>query len=264
MASAEPSHILVLWDVDHTLIETRGVGFAIYQRAFAAATGFPLGQLARISGRTELDIMRETLRVNGVEPTDNAISALSAALVRGYDEARDELAATGRALPGAAATLGLLADDPRIHQGVLTGNLRDVARIKLDVFALAAHLDLDASAYGDDHSDRAELVSIARRRAFTHTGIRFDDVHTVLIGDTPNDVRAATAAGVRVIGVATGGSSPADLTSAGAPVVLADLTDPEHVARTVHNATSLTVRPSTPQRPPGVDPGRPPTAGAAG
>jgi hypothetical protein len=49
--------------------------------------------------------MRETLRVNGVEPTDDAVERLAAALVHGYDDARDELAATGQALPGALATL---------------------------------------------------------------------------------------------------------------------------------------------------------------
>jgi phosphoglycolate phosphatase len=225
MRSAEPPRVLVLWDVDHTLIETRGVGFAIYQRAFPAATGRPLDQLAQISGRTELDIMRETLRANGIEPTDGAIGTLAAALVRGYEGARDELAATGRALPGATTTLQLLAADTRMHQAVLTGNLRDVARIKLEVFNLDTYLDLDASAYGDDHADRAQLVAIAQHRASERTGITFDDAHTALIGDTPNDIKAATTAGVRAIGVATGKSSVDDLRAAGATAVLADLTD---------------------------------------
>ena len=34
--------ILVLWDIDHTLIETRGVGGEIYADAFRAVTGHPL------------------------------------------------------------------------------------------------------------------------------------------------------------------------------------------------------------------------------
>ncbi|MGH3925866.1 MAG: haloacid dehalogenase, partial [Pseudonocardiaceae bacterium] len=72
---------LVLWDIDHTLIETRGVGRAIYERAFLAATGRPLTNLATIAGRTELDIMRETLRLNGIEPTDVAVRALVDALI---------------------------------------------------------------------------------------------------------------------------------------------------------------------------------------
>lgn len=244
MRSAEAPHLLVLWDVDHTLIETRGVGFAIYQRAFFAATDRQLDELAQISGRTELDIMRETLRINGIEPTDNAINTLARALTQGYEDARGELAATGRALPGATATLQRLADDPRVHQGVLTGNLRDVARIKLEVFDLTSYLDLAAGAYGNDHTDRARLVAIAQERASERARASFDNAHTVLIGDTPNDIQAATSAGVRVIGVATGKSSPDDLTAAGAPVVLTDLTDPAHTARLILN-------PPEPAKPPG-------------
>ena len=159
---SQTARVLVLWDIDHTLIETGGVGFAVYQRAFPAATGRPLDQLAQTAGRTELDIMRETLRVNGIESTDDTVGRLAAALVHGYEDARDELAATGRALPGARATLQTLAADPRVHQGVLTGNPRDVARMKLEVFDLASYLDLDASAYGNDHPDRAHLVAIAQ------------------------------------------------------------------------------------------------------
>jgi phosphoglycolate phosphatase-like HAD superfamily hydrolase len=220
-----PPRTLVLWDIDHTLIETRGVGRAIYDRAFPAATGKPLAKLAQIAGRTELDIMAESLRVNGIEPTDEAVRKLAAALVQGYEDAREELAVTGRALPGARETLERLAADPSVHQGILTGNLRDVARIKLEVFGLDQYLDFASSAYGDDHADRPELVKIARQRAEERTGTKLDNADVVLIGDTPNDVKAALTAGVRVIAVASGKSSEEELQSAGAIRVIGDLTD---------------------------------------
>ncbi|MGH3828363.1 MAG: HAD family hydrolase, partial [Pseudonocardiaceae bacterium] len=152
MSAASPCRpaprLLVLWDVDHTLIETRGVGRAIYERAFPAATGTPLTTLASISGRTELDIMAESLRLNNITPTEETITRLARALVRGYQDARDELRRVGRALPGAHDTLASLAHNPTVYQSVLTGNLRDVARIKLEVFDLDHYLDLDAGAYG--------------------------------------------------------------------------------------------------------------------
>jgi phosphoglycolate phosphatase len=238
MPAAEPkpvqaAPILVLWDVDHTLIETRGVGFAIYKRAFPVAAGRPLDKLAQISGRTELDIMSETLRINGVEPTNEAVGKLAAALINGYENARDELSTTGRALPGAKATLEYLATKKQIYQGVLTGNLRDVARIKLEVFELDSYLDLEASAYGNDHSERAELVAIAQSRASTRTGMTFEDRNTVLIGDTPNDIEAGAIAGVRVIGIASGKSSVEELREVGAAVVVTDLTDSERVTRLI-------------------------------
>ena len=236
MPSVEPSHapqVLVLWDVDHTLIETRGVGYAIYQRAFPAATGRPLNTLAQVSGRTELDIMRETLRVNGIKPTDESTDKLATALINEYEKARDELATTGRALPGAAQTLQRLAAEPRVHQAVLTGNLRDVARIKLEVFGLDTLLDLRSSAYGDDHNERSKLVAVAQARASDHTGTAFDNQHTILIGDTPKDIEAGLTAGVRAIAVVSGKSTAEELHAAGATIVVDNLTDPERITQLV-------------------------------
>src|SRR5918999_2357625 len=232
MPPARPSpapHILVLWDVDHTLLETRGLGFTLYQRAFHAATGKPLDKLAQVSGRTELDIMRETLRINGIDPIEQSVTKLATALIEEYDKARDELATTGRALPGAAATLNRLAADSRIHQGVLTGNLRQVARIKLEVFKLHSRLDLEASAYGDDHHDRAALVTIAQTRATQRLEVPFQNRNTVLIGDTPNNIHAALTAGVHAIAIPTGKSDANALHTAGATTIVNDLTDPDRV-----------------------------------
>lgn len=217
--------LLVLWDVDHTLIETRGVGRAIYDGAFLAATGRPLAELAQISGRTELDIMAESLRMNGLEPSADAVARLAAALVQGYETARRELATTGRALPGAEDTLAALAQEPAIYQTVLTGNLRAVARVKLEVFGLDGYLDLASGAYGDDDSDRSKLVHIAQQRAAQRAGMTFGNDVTVLIGDTRNDVQAGLAAGVHVVAMATGKTSAEALREAGARAVVADLTE---------------------------------------
>lgn len=227
--------VLVLWDVDHTLIETRGAGFAIYQRAFKTATGKDMHQLATVSGRTELDIIAETLRINGLEPTDEAIAGLANALIDGYTAATRELATTGRALPGAQETLALLAQDPTIYQSLLTGNLKQVARIKLETFGLAQYLDLEAGAYGDDNHDRATLVHIAQHRAQDITGTPLTNKQTVIIGDTPNDVHAAKTAGVHIIAVASGKSGKGELKQSGAEQILADLQDAEHVRHLINS-----------------------------
>ena len=232
-SNAATPRLLILWDIDHTLIETRGVGLAIYQRAFPAATGRELTELAKVSGRTELDIMRETLRINGVEPTDEAVRRLATTLVQGYEDARVELAGQGRALPGAREILAEWANRTTLFQTVLTGNLREVARIKLEVFGLDAFLDLEAGAYGNDHQERAELVAIAQQRASQRVGIEFGNDATVLIGDTPNDVAAGLAAGVRVVGVATGKTSLDELNQAGATWAVDEVQSVRHVVKHV-------------------------------
>ncbi|MDQ2883493.1 MAG: hypothetical protein M3Y48_20620 [Actinomycetota bacterium] len=100
--ASQPPCILVLWDIDHTLIETRGVGRAIYERAFPAVTGKPLRQLAEVAGRTELVIMHDTLQLHDVEPSEQMMRRLATVLVQSHEEARAKLAATGRVLPGAS------------------------------------------------------------------------------------------------------------------------------------------------------------------
>ncbi len=231
---SQPPHILVLWDIDHTLIETRGVGRAIYERVFPAVTGKPLRQLAEVTGRTELIIMHDTLQFHDVDPSEQMMRRLTAALIQGHEDARTELATTGRVLPGAQQTLAALAADSRVHQAVLSGNLRDVSRIKLEVFGLDTYLDLASSAYGDDHTERSTLVTIAQQRATERMAARFDNQHTVLIGDTPKDVEAALTAGVQVIAVASGKSNENDLTQAGASATVSDLT---HTATIVQLVT---------------------------
>jgi phosphoglycolate phosphatase-like HAD superfamily hydrolase len=122
----------------------------------------------------------------------------------------------------------------RIYQSVLTGSIRPVAEMKLAALGLRDGLDLCIGAYGDDHEDRTQLVHVAQRRAAGVHGrsdTAFDGTLTVVVGDTPLDVSAALSAGARVIGVATGLYSEADLVEAGAHAVLADLTDTSAVLR---------------------------------
>ncbi|MFJ8966811.1 HAD family hydrolase [Lentzea sp. NPDC102401] len=225
MISPNGPRVLVLWDIDHTLLQSRGMGREMYERAFPESFGRPFQQLADVSGRTELDIIAETLKLHGIEPTDEATGKLVGALVDSYEAGRDEFASRARVLPGAREALAALTTEPTVHQGVLTGNLRAVARIKLVALGLEQFLDLETSSYGDDHADRAELVAIARERAARQLDTQFGLDDTVLIGDTPRDVSAALTAGVQVIAVASGKSSVEDLQAAGARKVLEDLTN---------------------------------------
>jgi phosphoglycolate phosphatase len=228
--------LLVLWDIDNTLITARGFGKLMYRQAFLRAFGRELAGPLDLGGRTELDVIAELLGQHDIEHTEEASRLLADALAHSFESRRSELPGHAEVLPGALNALQHFADDPRVHQGVLTANLRSVAMIKLEEFGLAHLVDWDVSAFGDDHSDRAELVTFARERAqhirpFTH-----DEV--VLIGDTPHDVRAAHVAGVRLVAVATGRSSREDLRQAGAETVLDDLSDLGELTRQVWKTSS--------------------------
>src|SRR5215472_11537578 len=230
--------LLVLWDVDYTLLDAGGTGRDLYQIAFREMFGRDMPQPGSMAGRTDRAIAVEVLTLAGVpEPRRqvDAFHALMAARAPGVARGRV------RPLPGAEQAVAALADGhpgagpgaggrgQTVIQSLLTGNIRPLAEVKLGALALAGHLDLDAGAYGDAHEVRAELVPVARRNAELAYGGDFGGQATVLVGDTPFDVGAALATGARAVGVATGGFSVAELADSGAHAVLPDLADTDRV-----------------------------------
>lgn len=220
-----PPRILVLWDIDHTLIKTGGLGRELFAHAFHAATGTPMLHMAAPAGRTEAVTFRETAALHGLDGT-TAYPAFATALADAYRDHIQELRARGRMLPGAHESLTALAARPEVVQGVLTGNLKAVAEVKLAAFGLTAFIDASVGAFADDGNTRADLVHAARTRAHQAYGHHFPGTATILIGDTPNDVTAAKATGAIVIAVASGLYTTEQLAHAGAEMVVPDLTDP--------------------------------------
>lgn len=234
MADGVNDRPLVLWDVDHTLVVV-GVSRALYELAFSAVVGRPLGMLADMVGRTERAIITETLELNQVTVSNALIDAFYTQLGIAADMLRDRMRETGRALAGAEGALRSLAG--RAVQSVVTGNIRPVAVAKLAAFGLDGLLDLSVGGYGDDGSDRAELVRLARKRAEAEYGHVFPLEHTIVVGDTPRDVQGAHDAGCRALAVATGLSSIEELAACGADAVIADLTDLAALHAAICNAT---------------------------
>ncbi|CAG7651688.1 HAD family hydrolase [Actinacidiphila bryophytorum] len=220
--------LIVLWDIDHTLVDNGGVSKEIYADAYEAVVGVRAGEAAVTRGRTDRVVMREMFLRNGGggaewARVEEALAAAGAGRAVG-------LRKRGKALPGVRDVL--MAASVRVGwvSSVLTGNIAANARMKLAAFGLDALVDLDVGAYGADAEDRPQLVDIARRRVHRERGLPAD-TPVVLVGDTPRDVEAALTSGAEVIAVASGVDSAAALRAAGAPVVLPDLADTGHVLR---------------------------------
>lgn len=216
---------LVLWDIDHTLLETGGVGSEVFRDTFEQVTGHKIDKLADVTGRTEPIIFRETLEMYGIKDPGDYFPKFVQAQAEGYQARADEMRQRGRVLPGAREALEALAQRPEITQSVLTGNPQPSAVAKLDIFGLTDFLDLEIGAYGTDDSVRANLVGIAQKRARERYGVTFTEKTTVVIGDTTSDVEAALKGGAQIIGVASGRTTAAEIQRAGASIVLGSLTD---------------------------------------
>ncbi len=228
--------LLVLWDIDHTLLDAGDVGREAYAAAFLTATGLSLRRPWRFDGRTERAAVTDELREHGLDPNDAMLAHFAGLLVAEFRHRTVDMVAGGRVLPGVVAAVAALATLPGVHQSVLTGNLYEMAELKLAAFGLTPHLDLRLGAYGNDAYERTDLARFALARAQRHLGGRYDGSDAVIIGDTPRDVATARAVGARAIAVATGTTTLAELVAAGADVVLPDLTDTAAVVRAVSGA----------------------------
>jgi phosphoglycolate phosphatase-like HAD superfamily hydrolase len=213
-----------LFDVDGTLLLGDGAGRAALEAAIQSELGLP-GPLEKASfaGRTDRAIVTEMLVRNGIESDE----ATRARCLRAYIEHLPThlLRRSGRVLPGIVALLDALAARDDVAVSVLTGNLREGARIKLAHFGLDHYFAF--GGYGDDHHERGDVARAALADAERHLGFAPTPERTWVIGDTPEDVRCGRAIGARVIAVATGFASVDELRKAEPDHLLQDFTAPD-------------------------------------
>jgi phosphoglycolate phosphatase len=232
--------LLVLWDIDQTLLTANGSGVQLYERALRQMYGLELPRPhTSFAGRTDSAIALEILSLAGVPEPAEQVRPFQAFIAARAAEIADDLRERGRVLPGAAEALAALAlaqRDGHVVQSLLTGNLPELAQVKLSALGLAEHLDLAIGAYGDLSAIRADLVDVARRRAAAVHGWDFAGRQTVLVGDTPSDVEAALMTGASAVAVATGSFTIEELAVAGAHVVLPGLADTAAVVEAILGA----------------------------
>jgi phosphoglycolate phosphatase len=123
------------------------------------------------------------------------------------------------ALAGVREVLDDLAGRDGVAVGLLTGNIRPGAEIKLRAAGLAGRFSV--GAFGSDEEDRNRLVPVARRRAHERWGDEFPGTRTVVVGDAQADIRCARAGGALAVSVATG-RTPREALAALAPDALLD------------------------------------------
>jgi phosphoglycolate phosphatase len=213
--------LLVLWDVDFTLVDTTGQGRLAFEDAFEAVVGQPPDGMVPFAGFTDHQIAVAMLEKAGHHHGDQVprmLDELATALAARAGDIRD----SGRALPGAREALEALASREDVISSLLTGNVEANAALKLAAFDLDSLVDLEVGGYGSDpHEERGDLVALAREKVSAKYAAEPDD--TVLIGDTPRDIQAAHHGGARAIAVASG---PYDVDGLrDAEHVLPDLTD---------------------------------------
>lgn len=223
---AEPS-ILVLFDIDGTLLDTQNAGILAYEHAGREVHGVDFSFVdVPLHGRLDSENYADALvrHCPGVDAM-----AHEAAFRAAYADALDRIAREMGGFspcPGVPTLIERLAADERFELGLLTGNWRSTGFLKIRRSGLDETV-FDCNAFADDGDHRDDLVPVAQARFLDRYGC--SPRRTVVVGDTPRDVACARAGGVHSLAVATGIFDVAALSEAGADLVVPTLEDREAV-----------------------------------
>jgi phosphoglycolate phosphatase-like HAD superfamily hydrolase len=216
--------LLLLWDIDGTLISTGRAGVEALQQALLNDFGIidDLGDI-EIAGRTDTAITADICRKHqqhlftGSDLLEAYLEHLPLVLPK----------KNGQIFPGIKDILNWSHDHTEVHNALLTGNVKKGAYIKLGHYQLAEYFEF--GAFGDDSIDRNKLGPIALERARSFLKKDFHIEYTWIIGDTPRDIDCARALGCKVLAVATGRYSVEQLQQHEPDLVLPSLSDHKSV-----------------------------------
>ena len=235
---------LVLFDIDGTLLNGGKLWREIFERAFLQVfPGFGFPRVS-FSGKPDRQICAEVLREIQWKPdtsdsnrdvTDRLIKEYLVVLARELQAGRG---AEVELLPGVCEILQRLQSVKTVRLGLLTGNVREGARLKLDCKGLQGFFGAPElrGAFGDDHVDRYALPTIDVQKIEAETGIRYAGKEIVIIGDTPHDVQCGRSIGVMAVAVGTGRAEYREaLLASGPDHFFTDLRDTKNVIKVLLN-----------------------------
>lgn len=196
---------LVLFDIDHTLIDSAGCGRRALQKALHEVLSIEnaLPEDFSMSGKTDTTIVFEVLEKN------NMLQSLSPKKdlflwERYVFHLQIELDASKKARisEGIPELLKALQAAPSTHLGLLTGNIQNGAKTKLEHFGLWSYFP--TGGFGDDYLDRNRVAQVALSRCREHFNQEFSPAQVYVVGDSLRDIAAADAIHAKSLIVSSG------------------------------------------------------------
>ena len=196
---------LILFDIDGTLIHTHGAGVKAFEKVFKSE--FKIDNAINgisFAGRTDTSLIREILVKNKLDGTKKNFDRFFESYYFWLDyylcKCHGEIC---RGIWNFINQIMNLSTPPIL--GLLTGNVRLGAEIKLRHFQLWEYFTL--GAFADDSEDRNQLAAIAKTRAekFMEDNLASEEI--VVVGDTVLDIQCAQFIKAKCLAVATGGNT---------------------------------------------------------
>lgn len=219
---------IILFDIDGTLISTDGCGLSAMNHAFYDRFGLEnaLDGIS-IAGCTDSSITANVFRRFGMQWGEQDVEALKELYFLYLREELENGERRKNLLPGFPSLLNELRKYSELYLGLLTGNWRQGANIKLSYFGLWDYFAF--GAFGDDHSDRNKLLPFALQEMQSRHGSYSLDHRVFVVGDTPKDVQCGRPYDAITIAVATGPYSAECLRKEDPHYVFDDLANVEDI-----------------------------------
>jgi phosphoglycolate phosphatase len=217
---------VLLFDIDGTLLFSGGAGLNAMNQAFADLHGVAQAfQGISLAGRTDTSILQDVMFKYKI-PATEANFTLYKEHYFSLLQHEMNLPLQGKSLmPGVASLLPALQKREEVYMGLLTGNWRVSAYIKLGQFAIDHYFAF--GAFADDSPQRNDLLPFALRRFTERFGLRPASKEVYVIGDTPSDILCAQPYGAIAVGIAAAHFSKAQLEEYHPDFIFEDLINTE-------------------------------------
>jgi phosphoglycolate phosphatase len=226
---------LVLFDIDGTILSFKKPhSKIIFHDVLLELFGLevPVEEMPDFTGKTDIQILKEIAQIscydfNIIKNNINTVWLKMTKHFKTYCSIENILT-----FPGVIGLINNLNSSNNIYLGLLTGNYKQNAYLKLDVFNLSHYFPF--GAFGSDSDDRNQLPAIAIERANKYCNEKiFNFYNTVIIGDSPLDIECARQNNIRNVIVATGSFSFEKLIKLKPDYLFNDFSDNSHVLKAI-------------------------------
>lgn len=192
--------ILLIWDIDGTLIDSKGCGRRAMDRTFMKLYNIEDGfKTVNMAGRLDWKIVKDALEINKVSQENIFDFLNNYGSILKEELKNDSLC---KVLPGIEEIFQNTFEDKDIYHVIGTGNCEIGAKLKLSHLGLDKYFEI--GGFGDEDMERWELIGLIMDKAIDYYNVDFKKNDVYVIGDTPSDIECGKKLGINSVAVATG------------------------------------------------------------
>ncbi len=230
--------ILLLFDIDGTLLNSAGSGRRSLKESINSVTGMNCENAVNFSfmGKTDRFIIQSILKNLNVSNSEILIKNIKQEYFKKlrYNIENNHKKAQ---ILGIEKFLRIINSKTGIKVGLQTGNFRQGAFIKLQSLKLDAFFRV--GGFGDACTERVDVIRHALDESASFFNMDFSPDEIIVIGDTPADIYAGKAFNTRTIAVCSNPGMHKGLVESKPDLLIEDFRNHDHLLGFINNGTKF-------------------------